>query len=285
MNEQALKERIKNISQIEGKEFGEIWRLLVLERFLSRISNSDHRDHFIFKGGLLLSHYVKIGRETKDVDFLANKIIADIPNIKQAFTQICAIKIDDGFTFDLFEITTLEQPHMNYPGYRVILDLKFGQKMKDKIQVDVGVGDIVDSKIELLELYQYKGKPIFEGEITLQVYPVETIFAEKLETISSKGAANSRMKDFHDLFILCREKSLLDISKVKNDIDKTFHHRNTKKDLPVKFDAGDLIAMQVLWAAHLRRLGKIVKELSIPNSLESVVTEINNWLKKNNIIQ
>lgn len=283
MNEQALKERIKNISKAEGKEFGEIWRSLVLERFLARISNSDYRDKFIFKGGLLLSHYIDIGRETKDVDFLANQINADIPNVEKAFTEICSVDIKDGFSFEFSDLTPLEQPHMNYPGYRLSLNLKFGQKMKDKIQVDVGVGDLVDPKLESLELYQYKGKPIFEGAITLQIYPVETIFAEKLETVSSKGAANSRMKDFHDLLLLCREKDLLDISKLQDNIDRTFENRNTAKDLPVAFDSDDYTTMQPLWAAHLRRLGKVAKDLSLPDTLESAVTEINNWITKNKV--
>lgn len=283
MNEQALKERIKNISRAEDKEFGEVWRSLVLERFLARISNSDYRDKFIFKGGLLLSHYIDIGRETKDVDFLANQFNADIPNVKKAFTDICSVEIKDGFSFEFSELTPLEQPHMNYPGYRLSLSLRFGQKMKDKIQVDVGVGDQVDPKLQSLDLYQYKGKPIFEGAITLQIYLVETIFAEKLETVSSKGAANSRMKDFHDLLLLCRESDLLDISKVQESIDRTFTNRNTAKDLPVAFDSDDYSAMQPLWAAHLRRLGKVAKDLSLPDNLELVIEKINNWIIKNYI--
>ena len=221
MNEQALKERIKNIAREEDREFGEIWRKLVLERLLTRISSSNHRDEFIFKGGLLLSHYIDIGRETKDADFLANQINADISNIEKAFNEICSVKINDGFTFSFLYLSPLDQPQMNYPGFRLSLNLKFGERMKDRIQVDIGVGDIADPKLESFELYHYKGKPIFEEAISLQVYPVETIFAEKLETITSKGAANSRMKDFHDLLLLCRERDLLNITKVRNDILKT----------------------------------------------------------------
>jgi predicted nucleotidyltransferase component of viral defense system len=283
MNEQALKDRIKTIAKAEGREFGEVWRSLVLERFLARISGSDYRDQFIFKGGLLLSHYIEIGRETKDVDFLANLINADIPNVEKAFTEICSVGIDDGFSFEFFDLNPLDQPHMNYPGYRLNLNLKFGEKMKDKIQVDVGVGDLVDPKLESMELYQYRGKPIFEGEITLQIYPVETIFAEKLETVVSKGAANSRMKDFHDLVLLCRENGLLDVSKIQESIDRTFKNRKTKKELPVIFEGDDYKLMQPLWVAHLRGLGQVATNLSMPDALESVVAEINDWININKI--
>ncbi len=283
MNEQALKERIKNIAKLENKEFGEIWRKLVLERLLARISNSNHRDQFIFKGGLLLSHYIDIGRETKDADFLANQIEADISNIQNAFTEICSVGISDGFTFSFAGVSALDQPHMNYPGYRLSLDLKFGNKMKDKIQVDIGVGDIVDPNFESLELFQYKGKPIFEGSISLQVYPVETIFAEKLETVVSKGAANSRMKDFHDLLLICREKDFLDIAKLNGDIEKTFEYRNSKRDLPIHFSEDDFTNMQPLWSAHLRKLGKVAIDLNIPELLSELVSEVNSWLGSNQI--
>ncbi len=283
MNEQALKDRIKSIAKDEGKDFGEVWRSLVLERFLARISGSEHRDQLIFKGGLLLSHYIDIGRETKDVDFLANKIIADVPNIEKSFIEICNLQIDDGFSFKFAEVVPLEQPHMNYPGYRLNIDLTFGQKMRDKIQVDIGVGDLVDPKFESLELYEYKGKPIFEGVITLQMYRVETIFAEKLETVVSKGAANSRMKDFHDLLLLIRENDLLEIAKLQSSIDTTFKTRNTIKEFPVAFEEDEFSAMQTLWAAHLRKLGKVATQLSLPATLKLVVTELNDWLKNNKI--
>lgn len=74
--------------------------------------------------------------------------------------------------------------------------------MKDKIQVDVGIGDEVMPKNLKIKLFQYKGKPFFENAISLPVYPIETFFAEKLETVISIGAGNSRMKDYHDQ--LCR---------------------------------------------------------------------------------
>ncbi|MEI8348238.1 MAG: nucleotidyl transferase AbiEii/AbiGii toxin family protein [Pseudomonadota bacterium] len=283
MNEQALKKRLKSIAELEKRTFNEIWRKLALERFLVRISHSDHSEQFIFKGGLLLSHYLNIGRETKDADFLATQLNADASNIEKAFREICAVKVSDDFIFSYSNIVPLEQPHMNYPGFRVTLDLKFGEKMKDRIQVDIGVGDVVEPKRESLELYQYKGKPIFEGPFSLRVYPVETIFAEKLETVISKGAANSRMKDYHDLFLLCKEEGLLKISKLKKDISKTFQNRRTELILPIKFTKENYALMQKLWAGHRRGLEKVAENLKIPLNIEDLVSEINDWLIENKL--
>lgn len=125
--------------------------------------------------------------------------------IKQTIQDVIAIESTDGFVFDYEKIDLLEQPHMDYPGYRISLKAIFG-RMKDRVQIDVGIGDVVTPIIRELHLFQYKGRPMFEGEISLIVYPPETIFAEKLETVLSKGAANSRMKDYHDLLLLTRDE-------------------------------------------------------------------------------
>ncbi len=283
MNEQALKERLKNIAYLERRTFNEVWKGIVVERLLVRISHSSYSEKFIFKGGLLLSHYLDIGRETKDVDFLATQLDANIIHIENAFQEFCYVKINDGFVFTYSNIALLKQPHMNYPGFRVSLNISFTDRMKDRIQVDVGFGDVVEPKEELLELYQYKGKPIFEGSVSLRAYPVETIFAEKLETIISKGAVNSRMKDYHDLILLCREEGMLNIPKLKTDIIKTFLNRKSELTIPINFSKENYVLMQQLWAGHRRGLEKVADKLNIPVTIEALVSEINDWLIKKKI--
>ena len=91
------------------------------------------------------------------------------------------------------------------------------------------------------------------------MYPVETIFAEKLETIISKGAANSRMKDYHDVLLLCRKDGLLSVGKLKKDIAKTFQNRKTKLEIPIQFTEDNYTLMQQLWAGHRRGLEKIAE--------------------------
>ena len=166
MNETALKERLKIVAQEKGIPFNECWKQLLLERMLARVSRSNHHEHLIFKGGFLLSYLMEIGRETTDLDFLLRKINGEASAVQKIFEEISALDINDGFTFQFSKIEILSQPHMSYPGFRLTFQASLG-KMKDQIQVDIGVGDAVIPQNREVKLFQYKGKPIFEGEITL----------------------------------------------------------------------------------------------------------------------
>ncbi len=165
---------------------------------------------------------------------------------------------------------------MEYPGYRTTLKTSFA-KMKDKIHVDVGVGDIVEPQNQEIRLFEYRGKPFFEESISLLVYPIETIFSEKLETVLSKGSRNSRMKDFHDLLLLLRNKSLQSSKKLPENVKKTFDHRGTVLK-PIQFDESGYRTLQQLWTAHLHGLGDASKELNLPESIKSAVDIINSAL-------
>lgn len=276
MNEHALKERLKAIANMKDVNFNVVWKQLILERFLVRLAQSEHMDKFIFKGGYLLSYIMKIGRETTDLDFLLTRIKAEESQIRKVIDGIVFSKSDDGFEFVFDGIEILFQPHMGYPGYRIKLRVSFG-KMKDRIQIDVGVGDSVEPEKRNFTLFEYRGQAFFEGGVSLQVYPVEAIFAEKLETIISKGAANSRMKDYHDLFLLVHEKNLINREKLSLFIENTFRNRGTSVHF-IRFNAVDLITLQRLWRAHYRGLGKTAEELGLPEEIETVIFEINNFL-------
>jgi predicted nucleotidyltransferase component of viral defense system len=230
----------------------------------------------------LLAQYLEIGRETTDADFLMTKIKNEAKIIEDIMIEIVGNdNIADGFSFSFSRIEELSQPHMEYAGFRVSLNGLF-EKMKDKIQLDIGFGDIVVPEENNFRPFEYKGKPMFEGEITLQVYPVETIFAEKLETIISKGAFNSRMKDYHDVLLMIREKDLLHIELIKKSVRETFKNRNTEMKLPIKFDEAGIESLQRLWSGHLRGLGKMKLKLNFPDDFNEVLKEINgsiNWLK------
>ena len=275
MNEQALKEKLKRIAVEENSSFNAVWKRLILERILVRLSRSEYSNNFVFKGGLLLSYYLKIGRETKDIDFLIQFLNVEEENIIKSFETISSIDVGDGFQFSYSTISQLDHIHA---GYRVKLKIIFG-KMRDSIQVDIGVGDIVEPKRESLELYQYCGKPIFEGNVSLRVYPIETIFSEKLETVISKGALNSRMKDYHDLLLLCREKGLLNGKDLKNSIKSTFRYRGSQTNFFISFSQEEFAILQKLWSEHTGNLGGMAKDLNLPLGIESVVDEINSYFK------
>jgi len=282
MNKQALIDRVHKIAKDKNISFNECWRQLLLARFLARLSRSEHSDKFIFKGGFLLSYMMEIGRETTDLDFLLTKVNASEEEIRDATEEIASVALGDGFTFVYESIESLEQPHMNYPGYRVTLKATFSN-MKDKIQIDVGLGDIVKPVERDFHLFEYNGKPIFENEISLLVYPPETIFAEKLETVLSKGAINSRMKDYHDLLLLTRNPALIQQNNLETAIASTFQNRGTIFEL-INFDENGLKALQKLWTAHLQDLGNKSKDLELPKEIQEVIQEINSYLVKMKMI-
>ncbi len=171
---------------------------------------------------------------------------------------------------------------MEYMGFRVTLDVQFG-KMRDKVQIDIGIGDIVEPVEAIFTPFKYKGKPIFSGEIYLNVYPQEVIFSEKLETIISKGIINSRMKDYHDLLIMIREPNFFDINKLANAIQATFNHRKTPTSLPINFDSSGMQSLQILWSKHLHGLGLFRERLNFPNQISDVINEINRWITSNKL--
>ena len=278
MNEPALKARLKHIAKEFGKSFNEVWKLLILERFLARLSCSEYSDKFIFKGGLLLSYYLVIGRETTDIDLLAKRLHAEKSHIEQIIQEICSLHLNDGFQMWLDNLDDLDHQHMNYPGFQARVAVQFGM-MSDKFYVDIGVGDVVEPVTLTWPSFSYKDKPLFEDSISLEVYPVETIFAEKLETIISRGAANSRMKDYHDLLLLCRQSKLIDQIILKDNITETFQNRGTAFSIPVQFQPDELERMQALWNGHLRVLGASRSEaLGLPNNITTVIDELNHWL-------
>ena len=179
MNEAALKERLKTIAKEKETTLNKVWKQLLLERFLARLSSSPYQDKFIFKGGLLLAQYIAIKRETIDIDFLMTKIKNEMQDIEKAMKEVASTDTEDGFSFTWFSGEELNQPHMEYTGFRVALNAQFG-KMQDKIQVDIGIGDVVVPIETTFTPFEYKGKPIFAGEISLYVYPPEAIFAENI---------------------------------------------------------------------------------------------------------
>ncbi len=277
MNETAIKERLKVIAKEKGVTFNECWKQLLLERMLARVSRSPHREHLIFKGGFLLSYLIEIGRETKDLDFLLRQVEAKEASVQEIFEEIAAIELRDGFSFQFSKLEILSQPHMHYPGFRLTLQARL-DKMKDQVQIDIGVGDSVLPKNREVSLFRYRGVPIFESEITLLSYPLETIFAEKFETTISKGAANSRMKDYHDLLIMGRSGALK-LTELKFSITETFKTRETPLTDEISFGPIEMRKLQSLWSSHLRGYDDLATELNLPKHIEDTIVEINQLLK------
>ena len=110
---------------------------------LARVASSTHRDQLIFKGGLCLKQFVDTERETKDIDFLLREINSNTDKVKKLFEEVLILDLNDSFHFELATVSALEAESKQYPGYRVTIQVNLG-KTKDTLQVDIGIGDVVD---------------------------------------------------------------------------------------------------------------------------------------------
>lgn len=278
--EQSIKEKVKSIAQKNGRTFNDVWQEVVLERWIARLSKSKYRKNFIFKGAMCLLRYVDLNRETRDLDFLIQDLSASIDEIKNYLTEVSEVDMKDGFKFEELQVGPLPHAHMKYPGYSVSVIGKLGST-KTKVFIDIGVGDAVRPTELTIKLLQTEKAPLFEKEISLWAYPVESIFAEKLETAIARADQNSRMKDYHDLLVLVRAE-ILNVEVLKVAIQSTFSNRETKVQKLAVFRE-NLPLIQGYWNHYLRSLGESNQDV-LNSKIEEVIEEINTYLVMQNIL-
>ena len=167
---------------------------------------------------------------------------------------------------------------MPYSGFRIALEVVF-DRMRDTILLDVVPDDKANSEDYNLTLSHYRGKPLFEGEISLLVYPPETIFAEKLVTMVKKGENNKRMKDFHDILLLIREPKTINKDALKESISQTFQNNNLAFQA-AQLDETTLVPLQAFWTNHLSELQDAGHTLDLPTGISSVIKEINTYIRE-----
>lgn len=202
-----------------------------LERMLYRLSVSEHRDSFLLKGALLFDLWYDVPlRPTRDIDLLGFGM-AEIPHLLKVFEDLCAIEVEDGINFEATSIKAEEiRKEANYSGTRVTL-IGTIDGAKCTVQIDVGYGDAVTPS-PVMATYPVMLKDMPAPE--LRVYPQYTVIAEKFEAIVSLGMANSRMKDYFDLWVLLRNATL-DSAILEQAVQATFKRRGTAllTDTPV----------------------------------------------------
>ena len=273
--ERSLKDRIKAIAKAQNRAFNDLWRTLALERFLARLARSDKLDRFVFKGGFLLSKYLRLGRETADLDFSLTKTAGSIESVKALIEEILSLPYDDGFNFENLAVEEMRHPHMDYPGYGVTTIAFLGQT-RTTISMDLGIGDQVAPEKRSLALLSLNNKPLFESEISIQVYPLSYIFAEKLEAIVYRGGTNSRMKDFYDVIVISKLQDF-NLKASAAVVGSVFEHRKTV--LPTKLSY-DQQAIDVLSRDWKRFIGTLEDEFAenVPEEFMEVIAKIEDLL-------
>jgi len=194
-----------------------------LERFLYRLSISEHRNHFLLKGALLFDLWFDVPlRPTRDIDLLGFQL-PDAAYLLKTFEDLCDIQVEDGVTFDRTNIRAEEiRKEANYSGMRVILTAHL-DGTRSVVQVDVGFGDAVTPAPE------FASYPVMLDEFPsprLRVYPRYSVVAEKLDAIISLGMTNTRMKDYFDIWVIL-QKSELDLEILRSAVMATIKRRST----------------------------------------------------------
>jgi len=278
--EQSIKEKIKALAKEREATFVELWRNLILERFLTRLARSPYKEKFILKGGMLLAKYIHLGRETQDLDFFIQRLSNTEQSLKTVLQAICGVDAKDSFFFEVAKIEILEHSQLAYTGAEITLHALFGAT-KTVMRMDLGFGDRVEPIEHTIDLTATSKGPLFESRISLHCYPKEFIFAEKLETIVFRGGGNTRMKDFHDLYYLVR-LDVLDSSLAKKAVELVFNHRKTPlRKLPACFGRDDFEAMAKNWGAYRKKITSKKEALKLPESIQEVVSAVNQWLEEN----
>ena len=223
INKNSLQARIKNLSSQKGVPSNVILQDYFFDAFLKRLAKSPYVENFVFKGGFLLSTTLGIDfRSTMDMDFLLTKLAMNKENIKKIFKEIAEIDVDDNITFDFVDINDIRQED-EYGGFNVSL-LGRLENVKVVVSIDIATGDpITPSSVS------YNYRCLFDNEILIfAAYNFETIIAEKLQTILSKGVTNSRSKDFYDLYIIYKLRwNDINVSTLKEAFNNTCRYRNT----------------------------------------------------------
>ncbi len=246
-------DKLKNI--ISKKSYGnsdisqKFYQLFYFERILERISMSNYRGQLILKGGLLLTSIIgNDERTTKDMDVTLKGIPLTKNDIERVFNEILNIDVDDGVSFKIISIKDIRLED-EYGGFRLNILSKLDNN-KTYITVELTTGDVITPK----EM-KYKYNSIFDNKkIPIMSYTLETVLAEKFQTIITRGLLNTRLKDFYDVYILINTKiNELSIDNLIKAIKNTFKRRETDIDI--------------------EKFNEVIKDLSYDNNMNNLWNE------------
>ena len=192
-----LKDLIRNLSKKKSADAQILMRNYMMERFLERISLSEYKNQFILKGGMLVAAMVGLdARATMDLDATIKGTNVSVEDVEMIISQIISIPLDDGVSFRIKRISEIME-EADYPGVRVSMETKFDGVITP-LKIDISTGDIITPR----EI-KYNFNLMLENRtIEVWAYNLETVLAEKLETVISRNVTNTRMRDFYDIYIL-----------------------------------------------------------------------------------
>lgn len=270
-NANSFKAKIKNISKDKGIPAQQVQQHYLIEQVLKLISTSSYRDFFIVKGGYLIGQMIGLDkRTTMDLDVTLKGTKMSRENLIHIFEKILCSKTD-GFSFSVDKLEPIRQDD-EYGGFSLKLNATF-DTLKEVVFIDITTGD----KITPREI-TYSMTSIFTNEtIQIWTYNLETVLAEKLETIISRGLASTRPRDRYDLFTLYKlRKEEINLEVLKNALENTAEKRKSKEiiynweEQVREIELSDY--QKELWIRYQRQF-KYAKDISFDNSVQ-VIREI-----------
>jgi predicted nucleotidyltransferase component of viral defense system len=218
-----LKDLIKNLAHKNSADSQILLRSYITERFLERLSDSKYKNNFIIKGGMLISAMVGIkNRSTMDLDASIKGFSLNTDELKSVVESICSINLNDGVTFEIKSLAEI-MDEADYPGIRISMN-GFYDGIRTPVKLDISTGDVITPN-EIVFSYQL----MFENrKINLWSYNIETVLAEKLESMIARTITNTRMRDFYDVYLLTKIYSeVIDYKILNLALKATSTKRNT----------------------------------------------------------
>ncbi len=265
----SVRQRLLNIAREQGRVFEVVLVTYGLERLLYRLSISKHRDSFVLKGGMLVTLWTgDQNRVTRDVDFLGFGDASE-DHLISVFSQIMRQPADDGLVYDIDRLAAEAiREEQQYGGIRLKTLANLG-KTRIPIVIDIGFGDAMTVADRSITYPTLLDMPV----ASIRAYPPATVVAEKFHALVSLGLANSRMKDYYDLWALLSSQSIEE-GELDEAIRATFERRET--DVPAETPAGltrqfstDRLKVQQ-WSAYTASIG--LEGLSLENTTDSIGT-------------
>lgn len=276
INIESIKGKIRSFAEKNNLKSQEVLQIYFFERFLERLSRSKYKNNFVIKGGFLISSLIGIeNRTTMDMDTTIKGIALKEEKIKEIVQEIININVEDGIKFEIKGISYIREED-EYENFRISLIANVG-KTKNPMKLDLTTGDAITPR----EI-EYTYPCIFSQEdIKIMAYPLETILAEKYETIIRRNITTTRMRDFYDLYTLYKlKKDEINYKILKEAIKRTSKNRESQALMndyeEIIEDIREDSYLRTLWEVYLNE-NKYIGNLAFDKVI-SVVTTLSNRL-------
>ncbi len=250
----SLKSKIKNYAKKNNITAQVVLQNYMFERFLARLSQSEYKNKFVIKGGMLIAAMVGLDtRATMDLDATVRDMALREEKLRNAIESIGEIDLNDEMTFRLISIEPIRKDD-RYGGFRVRLDALY-DSMTTPLSIDVSTGDVITPGAVIYEFSR-----MFDEDQTIELlaYNIETVLAEKVETILSRGVFNTRPRDFYDVYILVTTKQF-SYDVFEEALAATSEHRGSIENIADRRSILERISkssdLQEMWAKYQKKFG------------------------------